>query len=70
MERKLVVKQGSTNWRDCETYFHKRPEYQYKPGTVSFALAWFQQGQVVRPIKDDIYEFPAEVDNRESLTWR
>jgi len=46
MESRLVVKKQSTNWRDNPQHFHK-DKYRYKPGTVSFALAWFQQGHVV-----------------------
>lgn len=49
MESRLVIKTGSMNWRDGPQYYHKE-RYQYLPGAVNFALAWFQQGHKVSPI--------------------
>ena len=69
MESKLVVKKNSTNWRDNSTHFHKT-RYEYKAGTVSFALAWFQQGQVVKKnFLGNCYPILILLD-REDWIWR
>jgi hypothetical protein len=38
---------SSSSWWVNGDYFRMAKHSQYKPGTVSFALAWFQQGMVV-----------------------
>jgi hypothetical protein len=48
LENSLKMKPFSTNWRDNDQYYRAAAESRFPPGTVSFSLAWFQQGMVVR----------------------
>jgi len=49
MQNRLVVKKGGTSWRTNESFYRSEEDCRFKPGTVSFAVAWFQQAMQVRP---------------------
>jgi hypothetical protein len=47
IEESLVIKKNSKSWRINGEYFRPAAECNFKPGTINFALAWFQQGMAV-----------------------
>jgi len=47
IQKRLTVKPQSTSWRVNVDYYHSPTECKYKPGSVSFGLAWYQQGMKV-----------------------
>ena len=48
IEQSLKVRIGGTSWRDNGDHYLRSDDSKYRSGTVSFALAWFQQAMEVR----------------------
>jgi hypothetical protein len=46
MEKRLKIKVDG-NWRSNPRFFQQHKDFQYKSGTVDFALAWYQQAMEV-----------------------
>ena len=51
IEGLLKIKRRSSSWQVNETYFKLASDCKYKPGTMSFALAWFQQAMAVSGLR-------------------
>ena len=47
IESSLKIKKNSKSWRDNGVHFRLAADCHNKPGTVNFALAWYQQGRRV-----------------------
>jgi len=48
IEELMEVNPKSTSWRTNAEHFRSASDCRHaKPGTVSFALAWYQQGMAV-----------------------
>lgn len=48
IERRLKMKHGDGSWRMNEQQFSPQVGCKFRPGTLSMAPAWFQQGMQVR----------------------
>ena len=47
LEKRLKVKPNSTSWRVNGDHYRPATECRFKPGSLSFGLAWYQQAQQV-----------------------
>jgi hypothetical protein len=47
LEKRLKVKPNSSSWRVNGDHYRSPTECRFKPGSLSFGLAWYQQAQQV-----------------------
>jgi len=47
IETRLVIKNNGGNWRTDKQYYQPVTHCTYKPGSMNYGLAWFQQGMKV-----------------------
>jgi hypothetical protein len=51
LQKCLTVQKDSSNWQINGDYYQSPSECQFKPGTVNYGLAWYQQGMKVLLLK-------------------
>jgi hypothetical protein len=58
VEERLSVKKTSTSWRVNGEYYRSPDECKYRPGSISYGLAWYQQGMKVREYYHWLFSLP------------
>ena len=47
LHKRLIINPKSTSWRVNAKHYRSPTECKYKPGSLSFGLAWYQQAMKV-----------------------
>ncbi len=47
LQKRLSVKTQSTSWRVNGEFYRSAAASTFKPGSISFGLAWYQKGMKV-----------------------